>query len=71
MHLVDCSQRGDGLLEYSTISQALADNRVVEVTKLGDGRFEVREQCDGWAVANLTREQLLIWIEELKALAGT
>ena len=69
-YLVDCDQYCDEMLEYKTISEALADNRVVRVKKLEDGRFEVREMCDEWASANLTREQLLAWAEELKALAG-
>ena len=69
-YLVDCDQHGKEPLEYPTISEALADNRVVKITKLEDGRFEVREMCDEWAMANLTREQLLAWAEELKALAG-
>ena len=69
-YLVDCDQHGKEPLEYPTISEALADNRVVKITKLEDGRFEVREMCEEWASANLTREQLLAWVEELKALAG-
>lgn len=69
-YLVDCDQYGKEPLEYPTISEALAGNRVVKITKLEAGRFEVREMCDEWASANLTREQLLAWAEELKALAG-
>lgn len=70
VHRVDCDQYGKKLLEYPTISEALADNRLVKITKLEDGRFEVKEMCDEWAVASLTREQLLAWAEELKALAS-
>lgn len=70
-YLVDCDQHGLGPLEYPTVSEALADNRVVKITKREDGRFDVREMCDEWARANLTREQLLAWAEELKVLADT
>ena len=38
MHLVDCDQCRNELLEYPTISEALAENRILKITKLDDGR---------------------------------
>jgi hypothetical protein len=69
-HLVDCNAYGKELVEYQTISQALDDNRIVSVTKEPDGRFQVTERCDDYFSGYLTREQLLAWADELRALAG-
>lgn len=68
--LVDCNAYGKEPLEYKTISEALADNRIVNVTKEYDGRFCVEEGCDNYFRGYLTREQLLAWSDELRALAG-
>jgi hypothetical protein len=69
-YLVDCNAYGKEPLEYKTISKALADNRIVSVSKEDDGTFCVEEGCDNYFCGYLTREQLLAWAEELKALAG-
>jgi hypothetical protein len=69
-HLVDCNAYGKELVEYPTISEALDDNRIVSVTKQPDGRFQVLERCDDYYSSYLTREQLLAWADELRALAG-
>ena len=68
--LLDCNAYGEEHLEYPTVSEGLADNRVVKVSRLEDGRFEVREMCDEWASARLTPEQLRAWGQELIDLAN-
>jgi len=69
-YLVDCNPYRKELVESKTISEALANNRIVSVSKEEDGRFCVQEGCDDYFRGYLTREQLLAWSEELKALAG-
>jgi hypothetical protein len=69
-HLVDCNAYWQEPLEYKTISEALADNRIVSVTKEEDGRFRVEEMCDQCFAGYLTREQLIAWAHELRAMAG-
>ncbi len=69
-YLVDCDAYGREILEYDSISEALADNRVVKITKMEDGKFKVREMCDEYFSSCLTREQLIAWAEELTELAG-
>jgi len=68
--LIDCNQYGTNLLEYATVSEALADNRVVEVVREKDGCFKVREMCDEWASARLTADQLRAWGQELIDMAN-
>jgi len=68
--LVDCNAYRRKPLEYKTVSEALDDNRVVSVTREADGTFCVEERCDEYYRAYLTREQLLAWADELRALAG-
>jgi len=68
-HLVDCNKYGKEPLEYPTISEALADNRIVKVTKDEDGRFRVEEMCDEYFAAYLTASQLRAWSDELRAMA--
>lgn len=67
--LIDCNVHGEELLEYPTVSEALADNRVLKITRQEDGNFLVEEMCDEAFNAILTAEQLVAWAEELKALA--
>ena len=68
--LIDCNAYGDEPLEYGTVSQALADNRVVKVKPLGAGRYMVEEMCDEWFCARLTAEQLRAWGKELIDMAN-
>jgi hypothetical protein len=68
-HLVDCNSYTGELHEYPTISEALAENRIVEVTKDEDGRFKVSEMCDEWYSIYLTAAQLRVWADELRAMA--
>lgn len=68
MHTVNCLAYGP--VTTKTISQALAENRLVEVTRQDDGTFIVREMCDEWYVATLTPEQLAEWGKELIELSG-
>ena len=68
--LIDCNAYGEEHLEYQTVSEGLADNRVVKVTRLDDGRFEVREMCDEWASARLTADKLRAWGQELIDMAN-
>jgi len=67
LHTVDCWAYGPA--EASTISEALADNRVIKVTPIADGKFQVLEKCDDFYGATLTAEQLAEWGRELIALA--
>jgi hypothetical protein len=69
-YTVDCNAYGTKPLNYPTISESLDDNRIVSVTQQPDGRFQILEKCDDYFAAYLTREQLLAWAEELKALAA-
>lgn len=69
--LVDCDPYNGELREYSTITGALAENRILKITVEQDGRFLLREMGDEYFVARLTREQLIAWSEELRALADT
>jgi len=70
MYLVDCNSYTGELCEYPTISEALAENRIVEVTKDEDGRFKVSEMCDEWYSIYLTAAQLRVWADELRAMAS-
>jgi hypothetical protein len=68
-HLVDCNSYTGELCEYPTISEALAENRIVGVTKDEDGRFKVCEMCDEGYSIYLTAAQLRVWADELRAMA--
>lgn len=59
-----------GPTEADTVSQALADNRVVEITRNDDGTFRIVEMNDEWGGATLTAAQFQMWIQELQALAA-
>ena len=59
-----------GSVDEPTISKALAENRVVQVTPTEDGKFEVREMCDEYFGATLTAAQLAEWGRELIALSS-
>jgi hypothetical protein len=67
--LIDCNAYGNEPLEYDTVSEALADNRVVKVTRLGLETFGVYEMCDEYFCAKLTAEQLRAWGKELIDMA--
>ena len=68
-HKIDCSAYGPD--ETATISEALANNRIVKITPTEDGKFDVIEMCDEYFVATLTAEQLEEWGRELIALSST
>ena len=59
-----------GSVDEPTISKALAENRVVQITPTEDGKFEVLEMCDEYFGATLTAEQLAEWGRELIALSS-
>jgi hypothetical protein len=71
VHLLDCNAYGRQSLEYSSIIKAFAENRIVSVQPCDDaaGYFEVREMCDEYFIARLTRAQLLAWSDELRTMA--
>lgn len=61
---------GSGTTETAlTVQEALKDAKVMSVKRLPDGRFRVREECDGYYGAWLTQEQLLALADELRAMA--
>jgi hypothetical protein len=68
--LIDCNLYGKEPLEYATVSEGLADNCVLKVERLVDGRFKVIEMCDEWAMAFLTADQLRAWGHELINMAN-
>lgn len=47
------------------------DARVVSVTKTPEGRFEVREECDGYFSETLTADELAALGRELIELSET
>lgn len=42
----------------TTILDAIRNSKVFRITELDDGRFDIRESCDGWFNCVLTKEQL-------------
>jgi len=65
---------GDGSFETpkgETVLNALNDARVFAVKAIKDGRFRFRERCDDYYRAILTKEQVLLLADELRALANT
>lgn len=53
-----------------TVLGALDDARVFKVKATEDGRFRFRELCDDYYRAILTREQVLLLADELRALVS-
>ena len=53
-----------------SILDKLRDCRVFDIYKRSDDSFELREGCDGYFMATLTRNQMLSLIEKLKVLVG-
>lgn len=39
---------------------------IFSVENLGNGKFNMLEECDGWHYKELTKEELLLMLEELK-----
>jgi hypothetical protein len=56
---------GDELISCESIIKGLEKSRVLTMTRSGDV-FELREGCDGYYMATLSKEQMLILIEELR-----
>ena len=56
-------------IDYDTICEALDDNRSVTIAPTSDGRFEIREACDGYYFAHLSADLLRAWGKELIAMA--
>lgn len=64
---------GDGSFETprgETVLDALDDARVFAIEASGDGRFRFIERCDDYFRAILTKEQVLLLADELRALAS-
>lgn len=55
--------------DYPSILEALDDLRVLRINKIENGEFEVTEMCDEYFSAFLTRDQLLLLVEEIKRLS--
>jgi len=68
-YLIDCRAYGGPPVSSPTILAALDDNRIVSVKPRPDGRFQVREECDGYFRGYLTREQLHALADELHQIA--
>lgn len=64
---IDCWAYGP--VEAETVSEALAQNRVISVKPTDDGNFDVREMCDEYYGATLTADQLAEWGKELISLS--
>lgn len=56
------------LSDYPSVLAALKDAGVMTVKIMPDGRFRVRERCDRYYSVYLTREQVLAWADELRAM---
>ena len=56
--------------EFARVLDWLKHSKVVSVKPQPDGNFRVREECDAYFSKMLTREQLLMLADELRALAG-
>ena len=54
-----------------TVLDTLDDSRVFAVEANDDGRFLFVERCDDYYRAILTKEQVLLLADELRALANT
>lgn len=68
--LLDCDACGNEIREYPSVLAGLADNRILTVTRMADGRFRVAEACDDWFDARLTADQLAALGRELIELAN-
>jgi hypothetical protein len=68
--MVTIDDGGDGV-SGKTLLDALDEARVLNVSKEETGRFRLKESCDRYFFAVLTREQLLALADELRALAGS
>lgn len=53
-----------------TVMAALDEARVFAVEATDDGRFLFVERCDDYFSAILTKEQVLLLVDELRALAN-
>ncbi len=53
----------------ASILDTLKDANVMTIKRQPDGTFRVRERCDRYYAVYLTREQMLAWADELRAIA--
>jgi len=60
----------DGMIERETILETLDKARIFSVEKTDDGTFMFQESCDFCFGAELTRKQVLMLANELRAMAG-
>lgn len=61
---------GEIAITRDTVLAALEEAQVFKIVRQDDGRFEIVERCDEWYGAFLTREQMLMLADEIRALAG-
>ena len=59
----------DGI-SYSSVIDAMADNRVLKIKREADGQFRVAEHCDDCYFVILTPDQLVALGRELIEMAG-
>jgi len=64
------NETGEFYPEGKTVLDALEDARVFDVEVTKDGRFRFTENCDYYYHAILTKEQVLLLADELRALAS-
>ena len=70
---IDCSFCDNKPVDSNTVLDALAENRIVSIMPvvqgICSGKFRVREECDRYFEAYLTREQLAAFGKEIIAMA--
>jgi hypothetical protein len=67
--ILDINAYGNDPIEHDSILSALASERIVSFKKSGTGKFVIREECDAYYCGWLTKEQMILLSEEIKALA--
>lgn len=61
----------DGEVETDSIIEGLNEARVLEITRLEDGRFKLTERCDEWFSVALTADQMRLLAQELIAMVDS
>jgi hypothetical protein len=58
---------GGNLTDYPSVLDALREANVMTIKPM-DGHSRVRERCDRYYQIYLTRDQVLAWADELRAM---
>ncbi len=59
----------DGLTEFASVLEGLDRSRIMRISRLPDGKIEIREMCDEVYSVRVTEDQVRILSNELTALA--